>query len=89
MRVVQLVEVIRDARPSKSLSSQCLHQSHVNNNSASRNSYDTPESEEDEANPDPYPLEGKYKDEEDRQWFVIPVVLKLGTHIHPQVDVFA
>ncbi|KAF8743558.1 hypothetical protein AX14_002107 [Amanita brunnescens Koide BX004] len=34
---------------------------------ASRNSYDTPESEEDEANPDPYPLEGKYKDEDDRQ----------------------
>jgi len=52
------------------------------NNSASRNSYDTPESEEDEANPDPYPLEGKYKDEEDRQWFVIPVVLKIR-HPHP------
>ena len=36
--------------------------------SASRNSYDTPESEEEESNPDPYPLEGKYKDEEDKQW---------------------
>ncbi|KAM6501241.1 hypothetical protein JOM56_004255 [Amanita muscaria] len=37
---------------------------------ASRGSYDTPESEEDEDNSDPYPLEGKYKDEEDRKWLM-------------------
>ncbi|KAF8625072.1 hypothetical protein AX15_005554 [Amanita polypyramis BW_CC] len=36
----------------------------------SRNSYDTPESEEEQSSPDPYPLEGKYKDEEDRQWLM-------------------
>ncbi|KAF8624677.1 hypothetical protein AX17_007008 [Amanita inopinata Kibby_2008] len=38
----------------------------------SRDSYDTPESEEEEGEEDidPYPLEGKFKDEEDRRWLM-------------------
>ncbi|KAK2460870.1 hypothetical protein APHAL10511_007340 [Amanita phalloides] len=44
---------------------------------ASRNSYDTPESEDD-TNRDPYPFEGKYKDEMDRQWQVVFAIPKLA-----------
>jgi hypothetical protein len=46
-----------------------------------------PESEEDATQTDPYPLEGKYKDEEDREQSVSLLALILSTEVFcPEVD---